>query len=644
MASDDRGSEQPSTKGNPAETPDFQDHSKTNERAFELPEVDAAEFAKLFRNTMLNPNLGAGVDVSGASGSGKSNLMEWSAIEAMRLGLPVLVIDPHGDSSRKILRNVQALPPRARQKVLYLEPASPACIASINPLRRPPGEDRLSDYEQKCFRAIQIEITAEIILAAVGEAGSGFGFRPVLKKWITRWLTILYDSKLPLPCASMLLDPNHPVYQQLLKLVGDDLARFQMESLANMRPTDQEAEIGSARNRFLTLIGHPATVAFLSRTENALDFDSIYKNDVSIIVNLAKGNTLTDETQKMFANSILTQYLQVVFATPESQRRRRLCLIDELPIFVETCAPMLERCCTEIRKYKTSFMLLHQGANRFPDRTNNPFLLTILDMCRTKVFFRHGIDREFFGGLVSSAAGSKPVVKHLQVAEQQFQEGYDILNLVDTSEGHSNQIGSSVMDATSSTSDAGSSITETLKQATESVRQTARSNSQSQGTSNQRSETWQNSHTSTSSTTYKQTAVAKLVSKLVVTGVQFYSPEERDRGAIDMVAQLDTGEAIFYVEGSIPPVKAMTPLAKNEYGHAIKYGQKKVTAFLAEISKRSEFDPPAKILQEHQQFIELLLKQLYSQPALPQPSKRRQKPVQGELLLPQPPKSEDLEL
>jgi hypothetical protein len=111
-----------------------------------------------------------------------------------------------------------------------------------------------------------------------------------------------------------------------------------------------------------------------------------------------------------------------------------------------------------------------------------------------------------------------------------------------------------------------------------------------------------------------------------------------------MVAQLDTGEAIFYVEGSIPPVKAMTPLAKNEYGHAIKYGQKKVTAFLAEISKRSEFDPPAKILQEHQQFIELLLKQLYSQPALPQPSKRRQKPVQGELLLPQPPKSDDLEL
>ena len=628
----------------PTNGPEFEDHSRVNEKAFELPTINESTFAKLFRATMLNPNLGAGIDVSGASGSGKSNLMEWSVVEALKLGLPILVIDPHGDSSRKIMRNIQALPERIRRNVMYLEPSSPNSIAGINPLAHPPREQQLSEYQRRCFRSIRIEIAAEVVLSAVGEAGTGFGFRPVLKKWMTRWLTILYDSKLPLPCASMLLDPNHPVYQQLLKLVGDDLSRFQMEALANMRPTDQEAEIGSARNRFLSLISHPAAVAFLARSDDALDFHRIYQQGTSVIINLSKGETLTDETQKMFANIALTQYLQVVFATPEAQRQRRLCLIDELPIFVETCAPLLERCCTEIRKFKTSFMLLHQGANRFPDRTENPFFLTILDMCRTKVYFRHGIDRKFFGEMVSSAAGLKPVVKHLQVSEQQFQDGYDILDLVDASEGQSNQSGASVADATSTTNDSGDSVTDTLKRAAESVHQTARSRSTSKGTSRQTSNTTQTSQTRTSSTTYKQTAVAKMVSKLVVTGVQFYTPEERDRGAIDLIAGLDTGEAVFYVEGSIPPTKASTPLSKDAYGHAIKFGRKKVAAFMKEVARLPQFESPAQILRQHEQFIQNLLSQLYLQPAISHSISGNKLPLQGELLLPQPPKAKDLEL
>lgn len=94
----------------------FLDYSETNDVAFKLSVLPSDDFVELFHAILLNPNQGAGIDVSGASGSGKSNFMEWAALEAIKLGIPITVIDPHGDSARRIIRNVQALPERVKKK------------------------------------------------------------------------------------------------------------------------------------------------------------------------------------------------------------------------------------------------------------------------------------------------------------------------------------------------------------------------------------------------------------------------------------------------------------------------------------------------------------------------------------------------
>ena len=92
------------------------DYSETNEVGFDLPTLPERGFVELFHEILLNPNQGAGIDVSGASGSGKSNFMEWAAVEAIKLGIPITVVDPHGDSAKRIIRNVQALPNRSKKK------------------------------------------------------------------------------------------------------------------------------------------------------------------------------------------------------------------------------------------------------------------------------------------------------------------------------------------------------------------------------------------------------------------------------------------------------------------------------------------------------------------------------------------------
>ena len=175
--------------------PPIEDLSITNDSAFDLPRVGATEFVDIFRDILADPNLGAGIDVSGVSGSGKSNFSEWAAIEALRMGIPFIHLDPHGTSATKVAKMVQVLPTRIRSRVIYLDFSNPESIASINPLQHPADEDQLSPYERESFEKIRIELAASMILAAVGEAGESFGHRPVLRKWITRWLKLLYQGE-----------------------------------------------------------------------------------------------------------------------------------------------------------------------------------------------------------------------------------------------------------------------------------------------------------------------------------------------------------------------------------------------------------------------------------------------------------------
>ncbi len=132
-------------------------------------------------------------------------------------------MDPHGDSAKKLLRMSMDLPPRIRAKILYVRVADPQWTAAINPLRVNP--DGLTDYEYECRLRVAVEQTAHLIFSVMGETKFG---GPVLRKWLTRWLYFLAKGKLTLADADLLIDPSNQVYQLLMKLVDDDLVRYQM--------------------------------------------------------------------------------------------------------------------------------------------------------------------------------------------------------------------------------------------------------------------------------------------------------------------------------------------------------------------------------------------------------------------------------
>jgi hypothetical protein len=471
----------------------------------------------------------------------------------------------------------------------------------------------MSAYERLSKGRIQVELAANIILGAVGESAIGFAQRPVLRKWITRWLWLLWRSKLTLADAGMLIDPQNPVYDLLIQLAPYEMARHQMESLPGMRAAELEAEIGSARNRIANVLEHPAAEVLLSRRKNTIDFRKLYDDETSVIVDLDRAGILSEEVQRLICNIVLNQYLAVVLSTPEPLRRRRLCMIDELPVFNESCGPLLERMCTEIRKYKTSFMFLHQGGARFPGRTENEFLLTILDMCRVKVFFRHNVDAEFFGKLVALSAHGKPRIKHVQTSIQQLTVGQEIVQLIDHGEGTSDMTGQTTTEGTTDTQGDSSAVSNALSQAVKNVDSRTKTDGTTKTSNNSsavsKAKATQQTTTRTTNKTVKQTLVPILRTDEVVSSLQFFTKEEIEWAAGAVIKELKTGEAVVMVDG-MGIWQTQTPEAKEPFGHAPKFAAQKLADWWAKIVKRPEFASPTAIQDERKEFLACLLKEL----------------------------------
>ena len=585
------------------------DFSRINDVPFTLPELSPTEFEEIIGNAISNPNLGAGIEVSGTSGGGKSNFAEWFGERCFIKRVPFLFIDPHGDSSRKLIRILQKKQSSIKDSVLYVELSSPSQLVGFNPLKHPDNEASLSEYEQRSAERISCEMTANVILAAVGEAGQGFGSRPVLRKWVMRWLTFLYRSNLTLADARMFLDPHDPIYQLILNLAPDELSHNQMAALANQKSSEIEAEIGSARNRLLTLLDHPASQIILSRRDKVLNFEEVYQNGQTVIINLECGKVLTEEVQRMLANLILTQYLRVVLSTPLALRKRRFCIIDELPVFSASCGPILDQMCRQIRKYLTSFVFLHQGSSGFPMRQDDPFLLTILDMCRIKMFFRHNVDAEFFGKQITLSLNSKPVVKYQQIGEQQFSDGHEIVELMDVSEGGTETGGTTY--GTSSGKAITEGVSEAVKKAssrasTEPQKTTSTTEAANQAESN----STHSSRSSTRSVSFKQTLIPKTITKKVVQSTQFYSIDELDRHASQILKNLKTGECAIIIDGSGGPMVCQTPESRSPFVKSPRFAVEVIQAWLRKLHQHPAYASPQTMQKERDEFLDRLLLEL----------------------------------
>ena len=529
---------------------------------------------------------GAGVQISGDSGSGKSNALEVILERIARTQAGLLFIDPHGTSAKKLRRMILNAGPSVAKRLVYIHPASvedtTQKLATINPLFVPgvPGTLRW-----KARLAVVVDIVGKILLAAWGE--TDFSSKPILFKNVTRILTTLAYTGLSLADAKLFLDLLSPAYRPLVQACPDLIARNEMDELPDLRVSDRLAQIESAKNRFLGLLSNPVFEAMVGRSDGALDFQRLYDERALVIVNLELGGVLRPMDQEILANLFLTLAVFTILNAPAERRYPYFLALDELPVFASSFE-LLEWLSGQTRKFLARLVVCHQGVNRFPDRGEDRLLHAITSQCRSHLFFRHGspVDAEFFGRILALPEYTAKIPKHIQTTPMQFQVGHRLVVLTDESEGLSESSGTSdtsgTTDTTTNSTGDGDAFSDgrTLREAVECARSEVRNRSSSRAASNasgsQRSATSSQSQGRTHSVTRKQSLVPIIETRSIVTGIQFYSKEELEAEKASGLTKLKTGEALLYITGT-PAVPVKFPLAVDPYARTPVFGAKKET-------------------------------------------------------------------
>lgn len=609
---------------------------------------------------LLFADSAAGIQISGDSGSGKSNAGEVLVRSVIRQGYCVFGFDPHGSLAESLRDFVLAEPNSIRRRLTWIEPGNTKQVTSINPLAvHAEGADEFtwkSKLINKCGH------TSRILLSAFGE--EDFDGKPRLQKWVTRLLVTLASAGLSLADAQLFLNVGSPVYRSLVQAVPDLMARHEFDELSTMRATDRENIIESTKNRVLGLLANPIIESTFGRSESAIDVASLYERNAIVLLNLASQGVLREEDQSILANLWLSEILHTVFNTPANRRRPIFVCIDELPVF-KACAPLLSFALTQVRKFQLRFILMHQGTINFPDGTNDRLLNNLVSQCRVHVYMRHAnpVDAKFFGEVVALPTTDPLKIKHQLKQKQQYQDGHRLVTLVDRSNtsNDSETTGSSQSDAQASTdnwnegqsderttSDGRSETRDAdghrLSEAVSRARSAAQGRSSGRGGSTGSTQTsgtnWGRTIGRSVGVTYKQSLVPILKWREIIASVTFFTPDEQLIKAASGISRLLTGEAIVQITG-VGVAQVMFPLIHNPYAKTPKFLARKIVELWRELARRPEYATPAAIAAERSAVIDRLVAELDAlvfagQGALPAPRTNTGRRPGGGLLLPNP--------
>jgi len=574
------------------------------------------------------------VEISGDSGMGKSCLMVQLILAAMRAGVAVLVIDPAGDLVDDVEAFLPALPAYLRERVVVVRVSDPRHTVPINPLRI--SRTGAGPVLEQAWRAVKVEHTTMQLLAAWGEAEQGVQGRPRLWKHTYLWLSTLSACGLAIPDVHHFFHPRSPVYRALAQRAPDNISRLDLAALADMKSSEAEELIASAKTRFLAFLNNPLIVAAMSGGVAGIPAFNAYQaiqEGKIVLVNLGRGDdVLRDMDVQIAANVWLSEFLFAAYSTPRPRRKHLAIFLDELNEF-ESSAALLSRLARLGRKYLVRAVCAHQGTQFFAERTDSRLLNALVGQSGVRILFRHTnpADRRYFAEVLTRP--NPWAVKHVLSQQQQYQDGHDLVTLVDHSEswndanqrGASHAVGATDQTTRSAgTSEARQFLAHTSGVAQRNVAATTQSEARGHGESQTDTTTESLTQSRGGSRTIRQVLLPRISSRKIITSIQFLTTDEQRVEEENTLAELSVGEAQVHISGQRPQ-RVTFRLAERPYAATPKYAAKKLAAVRAVYLAKDHCRNPAEVLTVREQFAQEFAEAILAQPAAPQivPAQRR---------------------
>jgi len=311
--------------------------------------------------------------IVGQTGTGKSQLMMWMALQDMRNGEGLAIIDPHGTDVQELLEKV---PPERKEDVILFDASD---------TERPLG---LNLLEAKTEEEKHMLINAFIaLLYKLYDPNRQGIMGPMLERTVRNvMLTAMSD-----PAATMvdvlrlIIDDNY--YKNFLDKIKDPLVkRFWIDEVANTSQSAKGERMGYFVSKFDRLVTDGTMRRMIGQSKSSFRFDEIMAQKKILLVDLAKGK-IGEENSNFIGLLLVPRILAAALSRHKLLQTQGdfpdfYLYVDEFQNFA---TPDFATILAEARKYKLNLIVAHQFIPQLEDKIKDAIFGNVGSLCSFRV-------------------------------------------------------------------------------------------------------------------------------------------------------------------------------------------------------------------------------------------------------------------
>jgi len=280
--------------------------------------------------------------IVGQTGTGKSTLLKNMAIQDLRRGHGLAVIDPHGQLVEDILNFI---PKHRTNEIAYFNPADTEYPIGLNILEVKNNDER--------------QLVASSLISIFKHLWKDF-WGPRLEHVFHNAILALMDT----PDSTLLgiyrLLADDAFREKIVERVKDPVVKlFWKEDFANYPPQFRKEVASPIQNKIGQLLTNNYIRNIVGQEKSGIDLKFMMDNHRILLVNLAKGRIGEDKANLLGSVIVTKLYLAALERqnVPEAERQDFHLYIDEFQNFSTDVFPSI---LSESRKYRLNLILAHQ--------------------------------------------------------------------------------------------------------------------------------------------------------------------------------------------------------------------------------------------------------------------------------------------
>jgi hypothetical protein len=290
--------------------------------------------------------------VIGKSGSGKSVLIANLAIQDIKNGKGVCVVDPHGDLVEAVLEHV---PKERADDVIIFNPSDLERPIGLNMLE-PKSEDQRDFAVQEMISIFYKLFPPEMI---------GPLFEHQMRNVMLTLMADISDPGTVIDIPRMFTDDDY-VKTYLVRLKDPVVRAFWEKEMAKTSDFHKSEMLGYLVSKVGRFVGNEMMRNIMGQQKSGFDFREVMDKEKILLVNLAKGKT--GEVNAKLLGLIVVAKLQMAAMgradMNEEDRKDFYLYIDEFQNFI---TDSISTILSEARKYKLDLIIAHQYMGQLVD-------------------------------------------------------------------------------------------------------------------------------------------------------------------------------------------------------------------------------------------------------------------------------------